>query len=158
MYALNVMEPGATLAVRGVKALLGRSVPMPEYDGPIAVVSMRCPPPARWRDRFTVPLMAAAAQGFVLPPDLTLAPGHIVGVVYLDACMPLSKAGSLFGKRPWEGAFGDFKQGGWVWRVSNPVAFEAPIPIMPSRVSALYRLHAEVIEAVESLIAPAARS
>jgi hypothetical protein len=75
VYAMNIAEPGATLMAHAIKRLAAKPVPMPDYEGLIAVVALKHRPPAKWREYLSSALAIAAKRGLTVPDGLDIAPG-----------------------------------------------------------------------------------
>ncbi len=127
MKALSLLQPWATLVVRGVKQIETRG----------------------WRTAYRGELLIHASLGKAGELLAAEAPftkyisnfkelpfGAILGKVYLDDIIPVEElflSDTALNKLTLEEkAFGDYSRGRYGWILSEPVLFEKPIPIKGS--------------------------
>ncbi len=123
MKALSLLQPWATLAVRGVKTLETRGWTT-AYRGPLLIHAGKSRAGRLIAER-------PAIRRYV--PDFDALPfGALIGEVQLvDVVRWLpddDPAGLLAGQTLEEGAFGEARTGRWAFVLEDAVAFETPIP------------------------------
>lgn len=109
MKALSLLQPWASAIMLGGKRIETRSWKT-EYRGLIAIhASKKMPKNTR----------------YVLPPDLNLPLGAILGTVTLSDVKRVEEVkGNL---SAWELALGDYSDGRWAWLLTDIMPFDQPI-------------------------------
>jgi hypothetical protein len=125
MKCISVIQPWATLLVRGVKRIETRRW-RTHHRGRLAIhAAQNFPEDARARS-LAEPFCSHLRQaGFRHWSELPR--GAIIGTVDLLDCVPAEQARRELTESA-ELDFGDYSSNHWAWRLANPVAFAVPIP------------------------------
>lgn len=116
--AISLTQPWATLVVTGRKAMETRSWPT-SVRGRVAIHASKGMP--GWARE--------AAVQFGFDPD-ALPRGAIIGAVDIEDCQPVEEVREAISDD--ELSYGDFDNGRFAWRLSNPAIFDEPIPAVGS--------------------------
>jgi activating signal cointegrator 1 len=121
--AISVLQPWASLLIRGVIRLLTRPAQTP-YRGVLAIhAGSRFPPAARalcHQEPHKTLLRRANHHGWSLLPC-----GVVLGTAELVSC---TRVEEFAGDADTVPDLGDYQPGRWVWEFANPVQFASPIP------------------------------
>lgn len=119
MKALTVLQPWASLLVRGAKVHETRSW-QTAHRGPILIHAGRRFPDSARDLAALEPFFSAL--GRTRPNDLPR--GAILGVATIADCIPTEALADL---APAERAFGDYNPGRWAWHITDPTPLAVPI-------------------------------
>lgn len=123
MKALSLLQPWATLVVRGVKRYETRSW-RTSYRGPLVIqASSRFPEELRAlceRQPFRRLLREAGSASWF---DLPL--GALLGTVDVRDCLPVEQLAAIDGAQR---SLGDYREGRWAWLLDDAQPFPEPIP------------------------------
>jgi hypothetical protein len=123
MRAISVLQPWASLLIRGVLYRQTRPAQTP-YRGVLAIhAGSRFPPDARalcHREPYKSLLRRANHDGWSLLPC-----GVILGTAELVSC---TRVEEFAGEADTVPDLGDYQPGRWVWEFTNPVPFVVPMP------------------------------
>jgi hypothetical protein len=115
MKCLSLIQPWATLVIRGVKRYEARNWKT-HYRGRLAIHACRMIPYSAQERCAREPVRSfLLSAGFRLPGDLPR--GKILGTVELVDCIPMR---SLRRKSRLEREIGDFRPGWYAWVFENP--------------------------------------
>src|SRR5260370_13920278 len=135
MRAISVLQPWASLLIRGVIRRQTRPAQTPSR-GLLAIhAGSRFPPDARalcHREPCKSLLRRANHDGWSLLPC-----GFILGTAELVSCTRVEEFAGEANTVP---DLGDYQPGSWVWEFTNPVAFRVPFAA-PGRLGALRIRH-----------------
>jgi hypothetical protein len=107
MKALSIQQPWAWAILAGIKTVENRTW-RTNHRGPLLIHASKTPWPGQ-----------ADLLGHVAPGELPV--GVLLGTVEVLDCVPVG--GDLFGR-----ITDPFAVGPWCWILSNPTAFERPVP------------------------------
>lgn len=122
MKVLSLLQPWATLLVRGDKLVETRSWPT-KYRGPVFIHASGALN-KRYKDSEFTPAMQSLEpvfKDFIKPDKLPF--GRIIGMVEIVTNVRTEELKPILTDQ--EIAFGDYSTGQWAWQCTNPVEFRA---------------------------------
>ena len=152
MKAISVWQPFTTLIVRGFKIFETRTWPAPRsvIGQTIGIASTKSINPTQ-RAQFGAEEFREFYDRLVLPDKLDdFKHGFMLGTVVLDS-VELMTPEFMDEVSVEEKAYGWWQEGSYAWRLTNPVAFDEPIPVRGAQGLWDYRPHLrEVNETTDS--------
>lgn len=123
--ALTLWQPYASLPFFGHKPWETRTRPYPKgYEGQRIVIHAAAAfaPRGTVGDRLNYLCLRVFGEGY----QQTLPRGKALGTIRLTGCYRAEEVRSVLNAD--EIAAGDFSDGRWAWRWTDPVLFDAPVP------------------------------
>ena len=126
MKVISLLQPWASLLVRGAKMVETRSWPT-NYRGPIFIHASGSLNKKYKDSEMTPALMSLESffKGFIKPQELVF--GQVIGMVNIGTCVSTEEIKPHLSEQ--EIAFGDYETGRWAWQCYSPVEFTNPFPL-----------------------------
>lgn len=134
MRAISVWQPFATLLVKGFKIFETRTWPAPQsvIGQRIGIASTKTIKPEQ-RAHFADEEFQRNYERLNLPADLAALPhGFMLGTVILDS-VELMTEEFMDEVSNEEQSYGWWQEGFYAWRMTDPIAFEVPVPVRGSQ-------------------------